>query len=132
MIRPLLAFFALLTLALMSAALAHGHGMGQRHMTAPVEAAAQQSKIAFSTTGTLHQAMGRMASLEASTCSDIGEPSHNHGKLSGCSCPAACASLLGLAVAPPPVVSETSAGIPSGMRRLSATSAPPPTPPPRA
>lgn len=132
MIRRLLALFALLTLALMSAAVAHEHGMGQRHMAAPVEAAARHATVRLTMTDTSHHALGRPALRETSSCSDTGEPRHNHGKQFGCTCPAACASLFDLAVAAPPVADEASAGIPAGMRRLSATSAPPPTPPPRA
>lgn len=125
MIRRLLALFALLTLALMSAAVAHEHGMGQRHVMAPVEAA-------LATTDTPQLALGRPPLREPSACSETGETRHSHGKLSGCTCPAACAGLFGLTVAATPVAAETAAGIPAGMRRLLATSAPPPTPPPRA
>ena len=132
MIRRLLALFALLTLALMPAAVAHEHGTGQRHMTAPVEAAAKHATVGLATTVTSHHALDRPVSRVTSSCSDTGEPRHNHGKQSGCTCPAACAGLFDLAVAAPPVADEASAGIPAGMRRLSATSVPPPTPPPRA
>lgn len=132
MIRRLLALFALLTLALMSAAVAHEHRMGQRHMAAPVEAAAGHATVWLATTDTSHHALGRPALRETSSCSDTGKPNHNHGKQPGCTCPAACAGLFDLAIAAPPVAAETSAGIPAGMRRLSATTAPPPTPPPRA
>jgi hypothetical protein len=132
MIRRLLALFALLTLALMSAAVAHEHGMGQRHMAAPAEAAARHATVRLTMTDTSHHALGRPALREASSCSDTGKPHHNHGKQPGCACPAACAGLFDLAVAAPPVADEASAGIPADMRRLSATSAPPPTPPPRA
>jgi len=132
MIRRFLALFALLTLALMSAAVAHEHGMGQRHMMAPVEAAAGHPTVTLATTDTPQLALGRPPLREPSACSEAGETRHSHGKLSGCTCPAACAGLFGLTVAATPVAAETAAGIPAGMRRLSATSAPPPTPPPRA
>lgn len=131
MIRRLLALFALLTLALMSAAVAHEHGMGQRHMMAPVEATGHPT-VTQTTTDTPQLAMGRPVLREPSNCSDAGETRHSHGKLSGCTCPAACAGLFGVTVSATPVAAETAAGIPAGMRRLSATSAPPPTPPPRA
>ena len=132
MIRRLLAFFALLTLALMSAAVAHEHGMGQRHMMVLVEPVAGHPTVTLTTTGTSRLALGRPVLREPSNCSDAGETRHSHGKLSGCTCPAACAGLFGLTVAATPVAAETAAGIPAGIRRLSATSAPPPTPPPRA
>lgn len=132
MIRRLLALFSLLTLALMSAAAAHEHGMGQRHMMAPVEAAAGQPTVTLATTDTAQNALGQPPLREPSGCSDTGETRHTHGKLSNCTCPAACSGLFGLTVASTPVAAETAAGIPTGMRRLSATSAPPPTPPPRA
>ena len=132
MIRRLLAFFALLTLALMSAAVAHEHGMGQRHVMAPVEAATGRPTVTLATTDTPQLALGRPPLREPANCSDAGETRHSHGKLSGCTCPAACAGLFGVTVSATPVAAETAAGIPVGMRRLSATSAPPPTPPPRA
>ena len=131
MIRRLLALFALLTLALMSAAVAHEHGMGQRHVMAPVEAAGHPT-VTLATTDTPQLALGRRPLREPSACSETGGTRHSHGKLSGCTCPAACAGLFGVTVSATPAAAETAARIPAGIRRLSATSTAPPTPPPRA
>lgn len=131
MIRRLLALFVLLTLASLSAAAAHEHGMGHHHVAAFTEAAARQPVVAPAATGVFHHDVAWSASPEVSVCSDSGDTAHSHGKLSACTCPAACAGLFSVAVAAPPIVAETPANAPVGILRLSPTSAAPPTPPPR-
>lgn len=132
MIRRLLALFALFTLAFVSAASAHEHGGMGHPMMAPLEAPTQQPTATPATVAAAHHAVAWLASADVNICSETDETGHNHAKLAGCTCPAACAGLFSAAIAAPHVAAEISSGTPSVATRLSAMSAAPPTPPPRA
>lgn len=132
MIRRLLAFFALLTLAFVSAASAHEHGGMGHPMMAPAEATAQQHTATPATAAAAPHAVAWLASADVDICSETDVTGHSHAKLAGCTCPAACAGLFNAAATAPHFAAEFSAGTPSVAKRLSAMSAAPPTPPPRA
>ena len=128
MIRRVLVLFALLTLALLSAASAHEH-MGRHAMPAtagPMTPAALPDAMPILD----HAAAQLTAAAEAAACIEGSDICHDRGK--PCACPAACAGLFDVAVAAPPMPAVAMAVPPSGVRRLLPLAAPPPTPPPRA
>jgi hypothetical protein len=130
MIRRVLVLFALLTLALLSAASAHEH-MGRRAMPAtagPMTPAALPDARPILD----HAAAQLTAAADAATCIEGSDICHDRGKPAACACPAACAGLFDVAAAAPPMPAVAMAVPPSGVRRLLPLAAPPPTPPPRA
>ncbi|WP_143741466.1 hypothetical protein [Pleomorphomonas diazotrophica] len=101
-------------------------------MATSVQATAQQPTATPAPVAAAHGAVAWLASADVNTCADSDQTGHSHAKLAGCTCPAACAGLFNAAVAAPHFTAEFSAGAPSVAKRLSAMSAAPPTPPPRA
>lgn len=131
MFRLFLAAFALLTLTLVSAVSAHEHGT--RH---PAFRSIETPRPGPTALPATIQVEGHtvvwLAAPDTGACADTARDTcHNHSKATDCTCPAACAGLFNIAATVVSSCSETSADMPYGARRLLATSAAPPTPPPR-
>lgn len=132
MFSRILVLFAFLMLTLLSAASAHEHGVA--HALPHPTTAAMPAPIARPpTTQITDQSVVWVAATDdAFSCADArGSGHNNHGKVSDCACPAACAGLFDVATATLPLSLQISAEPNLGTRRLMARSAAPPTPPPR-
>jgi hypothetical protein len=131
MIRRALVLFALLTLALMSAASAHEH-MGRHAMPAIVAGATLPAALPDAMPILDHAAAQFTAAADAAACIEGSDICHDRGKPAACACPAACTGLFDVVIAASSMPAVAMAVPPSGVRRLLPLAAPPPTPPPRA